>query len=120
MPYSTNGFWDHPHRQDAHRATFPNCSPAGANYQIYDPLSTTPASGGRFQRNPLPGNLIPANKIDPIAAKLIQYYPKANASPTVDMRNNYTGSPNSYVDLPQPFLPLGSDPGPEPPHVRVL
>ena len=39
-------------------------------YQIYDPYSTTPAGNGRFQRTPVPGNIIPATRINPVAAKI--------------------------------------------------
>ena len=39
----------------------------GSRYQIYDPLTTVPAPNNRFQRQPIPGNIIPANRIDPIA-----------------------------------------------------
>src|SRR5947208_16374004 len=31
----------------------------GTTYQIYDPFSRTPAAGGLFQNQPLPGNIIP-------------------------------------------------------------
>jgi len=39
---------------------------------IYDPLSAVPTADGRnFTRTPFPGNRIPANRIDPVAAKVI-------------------------------------------------
>jgi hypothetical protein len=103
MPYSTNGFWTIPTAK-MRTGDFSELLAVGANYQIYDPYSTVPASGGRFSRQPLPGNIIPANRISPIATKLIQYYPAPNATPTVDQRNNYTGSPNSYVDYNSHFF----------------
>ena len=38
----------------------------GSRYQIYDPYSIAPAAGGLFSRQPLPNNIIPANRIDPL------------------------------------------------------
>lgn len=43
--------------------------------QIYDPLSGNPGTG---QRAPFPGNIIPANRLDPISLKLLQYWPTPN------------------------------------------
>jgi hypothetical protein len=50
----------------------------GSNYQIYDPATTVPA-GTRVQRQPFAGNIIPSNRIDPIARKIVSYYPEPNA-----------------------------------------
>jgi hypothetical protein len=43
---------------------------------IYDPLTTTfnPATG-QYERQPFPGNAIPANRINPVAAAMLQYVP---------------------------------------------
>ncbi|MFB3826186.1 MAG: TonB-dependent receptor domain-containing protein [Bryobacteraceae bacterium] len=60
----------------------------GAEYQIYDP-HTTRASGSRLQRNPLPGNIVPASRIDPIGQKLVNYYPMPNTAGTPDGLSNY-------------------------------
>ncbi|MFB3827427.1 MAG: carboxypeptidase regulatory-like domain-containing protein [Bryobacteraceae bacterium] len=61
----------------------------GPNYQIYDPATIAPAAGGRFSRQPLPGNRIPASRLDPLAQKYIQFYPAPNVAGTADGRNNY-------------------------------
>ncbi|HXF27157.1 MAG TPA: TonB-dependent receptor [Bryobacteraceae bacterium] len=46
---------------------------------IYDPYSTTgPDANGQFHRTPFPGNVIPANRIDPLAAYYVQSYPHPN------------------------------------------
>jgi hypothetical protein len=45
--------------------------------QIYDPLSGNAATG---RRTPFAGNIIPANRLDPISLKLLQYWPLPNAS----------------------------------------
>lgn len=52
----------------------------GARYQIYDPNTIAPAAAGRFSRLPLAGNIVPASRIDPVGAKIVGYYPKANQS----------------------------------------
>ena len=50
---------------------------------IYDPLTTRPNPAGGFIRDPFPGNLIPADRIDPIAKKILEYYPPpTNGNPT--------------------------------------
>jgi Carboxypeptidase regulatory-like domain len=61
----------------------------GANYQIYDPATIQAAAGGRFSRLPFPGNIIPANRIDPIAKKILALYPLPNQPIVTDGRNNY-------------------------------
>ncbi len=63
---------------------------AGAQYQIYDPFTTVPAvQKGRFQRQPIPGNVIPKSRLDPIAQKILGYYPAPNQPGTVDGQQNY-------------------------------
>ncbi len=46
---------------------------------IYDPLSTRPDPNnpGQFIRDPFPGNVIPANRISPVAQGIRQYWPNA-------------------------------------------
>jgi hypothetical protein len=42
---------------------------------IYDPLTrATGGSAGQFVGQPFPGNRIPANRIDPVAKKILDYY----------------------------------------------
>jgi hypothetical protein len=47
--------------------------------QLYDPYSGV-QTGSAINRTPLPGNQIPANRINPIAAKYLQYYPTPNVT----------------------------------------
>ena len=70
----------------------------GPQYQIYDPATIAPAAGGRFSRQPLPGNIIPASRLDPTAVEILKYYPLPNAAGTTDGRNNFTGAPPSRVN----------------------
>ncbi|HWE48416.1 MAG TPA: carboxypeptidase-like regulatory domain-containing protein, partial [Bryobacteraceae bacterium] len=64
-------------------------------YQIYDPYSTTPVAGGRFQRNPLPGNIVPGSLINPASAKIANLWDIPNQTGTVDGTNNYTMGKNA-------------------------
>ena len=61
----------------------------GPSYQIYDPATIAPAGNGRFNRQPLAGNLIPASRISPIAQKYMSFFAQPNTGGTVDGRNNY-------------------------------
>ncbi len=45
--------------------------------QIYDPASTRTVSG-QLVRDPFPGNIIPASRFDPAAAKIMALYPAPN------------------------------------------
>lgn len=102
---------------DAERAgDFSALLKLGNNYQIYDPYSTQgPNSSGRYTRSPLPGNIVPANLINPISAKIFAcdpskvtllayvstpqttcYYPEPTGPGTIDGGNNniQTGWPS--------------------------
>ena len=63
----------------------------GPQYQIYDPATIRPhpTQAGRFTRDPFPGNVIPQNRIDPIARKILDFYPLPNQPGTADGANNY-------------------------------
>lgn len=43
---------------------------------IYNPFSTTLGSDGRYTRTPFAGNIIPGDRINPIASKAASLYPK--------------------------------------------
>lgn len=60
-----------------------------STYQIYDPLTTATAPGGRFSRQPFAGNIIPSNRLDKVGTSLVNLYPAANRPGTADGRNNY-------------------------------
>src|ERR671910_1697075 len=63
----------------------------GPQYQIYNPLTIRPhpTQPGRFTRDPFPGNIIPQHRLDPIARKILEYYPLPNQAGTADGTNNY-------------------------------
>ncbi len=70
----------------------------GPTYQIYDPSTITAAAGGRFSRQPLPGNVIPASRISPVARNILNYYPLPNAPGTADFRNNFVTASPALID----------------------
>lgn len=67
-------------RQTTTIATVPTVAQRNGNLstlpqQIYDPLSGDPSTG---RRQPFPGNIIPADRIDPISKALLPYWPEPN------------------------------------------
>ena len=50
---------------------------SGQLITVYDPL-TTRASGSAYVRDPFPGNVIPANRIDAISQQLLKSTPAAH------------------------------------------
>jgi hypothetical protein len=45
-----------------------------SNITIYDPLTRVPVGNGQFTGQPFPGNVIPANRISPVARRLLEFY----------------------------------------------
>jgi hypothetical protein len=81
------------------RGDFSQLLSLGPQYQIYDPATIAPAPAGRFSRQPFPGNRIPASRLDPMAQKLIAYYPEPNVAGTADGRNNYSDPKPRRIDF---------------------
>ena len=78
----------------------------GPAYQVYDPATIAPASGGRFSRQPFPGNIIPRHRLNPMALKMLQYYPPPNASGTADGRQNWQGAGPAWLHMNQQIIRL--------------
>lgn len=70
----------------------------GSQYQIYDPLTTQPAANGRYTRAPFPGNVVPSDRIDPVAKAIQSYYAAPNTSGTSAGQNNYTRNTKDVFD----------------------
>jgi len=64
-----------------------------AGVQIYDPL-TARLVNGVVTRDPFQGNIIPTQRLNPIALNILKYYPDANVAPNADLQNNL------FVDQP--------------------
>ena len=78
------------------RGDFSQSVRGGLVRTIYDPWSSRidPATG-RVVRTAFDNNAIPANRIDPVAARLLQSLPLPNLSGNVD---NWQGSASEHVD----------------------
>lgn len=83
--------------EEQRRGDFSALLRLGARYQIYDPFTTTPVPNGRFSRQPIPANVIPASRIDPVAAKIVAYYPLPNQpGQNAEERNNFFNTQRIY------------------------
>jgi hypothetical protein len=78
---------------------------AGQLITIYDPTLTEPdpLNPGRFTRPAFAGNIIPQNRINPIARALLAYYPLPNTTPTnaFTQANNYTAAGTNVTNSNQ-------------------
>lgn len=70
----------------------------GAAYQVYDPATATPIGNGNFQRQPFANNVIPTNRLDPVAKAIMTYYPGPNQAGNPDGTNNYFTSNKALED----------------------
>src|SRR5262249_26186375 len=61
---------------------------AGNGYTIYDP-NTGAASGAQVARTPFPNNVIPQNRLNPVAQKYLQFYPQPSGTGRADGFQNY-------------------------------
>jgi hypothetical protein len=57
--------------------------------RIYDPLTAVRRADGRIERQPFANNIIPQNRISPIAREILKYYPLPNQAGTATGLNNY-------------------------------
>jgi trimeric autotransporter adhesin len=70
---------------------------AGTGLQlIYDPATTRSNGAGGFIRDPFPGNIIPASRINPTGLALAKLYPTGGSSPTSHGSNNFTAATSQY------------------------
>jgi len=64
---------------------------------IYDPLTAVRLPDGRIQRQPFPGNVIPPNRLSPVALNFLQLCPLPNQPGDAQGRDNFVG-PNGRGD----------------------
>jgi hypothetical protein len=72
----------------------------GSQYQLYDP-NTAVLNGTTITRSPFPGNIIPSNRLDPVAQAYLKFYPEPNVTVGVSPTgvNNYSSNattPDNY------------------------
>ena len=65
---------------------------------IYDPTTTIPLPGGGFTRMPFAGNVIPPERIDPVARAFLDRYPRPTTAGTA---NNFRRVGDERVDQDQ-------------------
>ena len=71
----------------------------GTLIKIYDPLTTTTLANGQRQRTQFDGNMIPMNRINPVARKIADFYPLPNQpGDPVTGQQNYVLSAGSTID----------------------
>jgi hypothetical protein len=63
-----------------------------AGIVIYDPATAVLRPDNRIERQPFPGNIIPSNRISPIAREFLKYYPAPNQAGNAQQQNNYISS----------------------------
>ena len=56
--------------------------------QIYDP-ATARLVNGQVRRDPFPGNVIPADRISPVAREMLKYFPLPNQAGNAQGQNNF-------------------------------
>ena len=61
----------------------------GPQYQIYNPFTRRAIGGGRFQSDPFPGNIIPANLMNPVAKAALGYIGKPLTAGNTDGTSNF-------------------------------
>jgi hypothetical protein len=76
----------------------------GSQYQIYDPNSTVALLNGQYQRSPVPGNVIPGSKLNPVALAMAKYWPNPTSAGNLDGSNNFTVATRSREDYWVNFL----------------
>ncbi|MEW5977470.1 MAG: TonB-dependent receptor [Acidobacteriota bacterium] len=86
------------------RGDFSKLLALGPQYQIYDPLTIEPTGDGFFRRSPFPGNIIPESRINPIARKLAEFWPKPNLPGGADGSLNFHPGKAVPVDWYQSFV----------------
>ncbi len=67
----------------------------GQAQPLYDPATTrVNPNGSGYVRDPMPGNIVPKNRWDPVAVKVLEFMPKANVPPI----NQFTNQ-NNFLSL---------------------
>ena len=78
-----------------------------SKYQIYDPLSVMPdpARAGHFVRTPIPGNIIPQNRI--LSPKIFNWYTSRIPTPNNNPANPLSEPFNNFLAYQPRMLQLG-------------
>lgn len=74
---------------DQRAGDFSKTTVNGLPIAIYDPTKTVQTAPGVYTRPQFTNNIIPADRIDPVAKKLLSYYPLPTSAGNADGLNNY-------------------------------
>jgi hypothetical protein len=90
--YKTNTIDDTTVRVPTDRELTGDFSQSGIT--VYDPLTTRPdpSRPGQYIRTPFPGNVIPANRINPVATSMRQYWPEGGSASAQLVDRSITGT----------------------------
>ena len=92
-------------------STFTNVGGACQLVQVYDPYSLRQLPGGGFVRTQFTNNTIPQSEIDPVAAKIVSYFPMPNNPGTgCAHSNNFIASNSSGENINQPTVRVDYNP----------
>jgi len=64
---------------------------AGQQVLIYDPATTIVPPSGNPTRSPFPGNIIPTNRLDPVALNVLKFFPEPNRPGAITGGDNFIG-----------------------------
>ncbi len=84
------------------QGNFSDLLAAGSQFQLYDPLSVQPDASrpGHYVRTPIPGNIIPQNRIiDPVYGAYVKFLPAPNNSPASANLQPL----NNFLDPAEPY-----------------
>jgi len=70
----------------------------GRLVELYDPFSTRAGQGGAFTRDPLPANMVPQSRWDPVARNVLPRFPRPSGA-----GDPFTGTNNLITNLSAPF-----------------
>ncbi len=109
QPASVISSVPHPALRDGDFSDY--ASATGQRYTIYDPLTSRPcvaATDGNCRNSPyirqaFSGNAIPASRISPVGAKVMQYFPLPNGPDPLALSSNFYTNTNGRYRYDQPM-----------------
>ena len=70
----------------------------GAQYQIFDPFSTTSTGSGHYSRQAYAGNMLPAARLNPVALNMAKFWPTPTQTGGADGTQNFTTTAASTTE----------------------
>ncbi|MEI9814114.1 MAG: hypothetical protein WDO18_16370 [Acidobacteriota bacterium] len=90
IPTTLERTGDWSHVVDPNGQPLPIYDPASTSVNpAYNPSQSVSSSNLQYLRDPFPGNLIPATRIDPVARQMLGFYPQPNTNAGPFFQNNF-------------------------------